>query len=289
MLSILVFSCGLAKAQSNREDIEIQWPKTDGWELDKILSTQTDFSHRRQKWNLKQDKKESWQKMVMILNDDITKNTKPQDSLNILPDLSTDKGIRFKLLAENKNTPFPYKLISMENRTLKLEQTPISTLVYIKDGKTCRHLVLVSMRTSEFPADFLKEWSEILLNSQIISSKEGNFEYTDDAYLDIKETNGVDSFYINANFTSNQLQHLLKGQSAKIVIDNFPELTLSGKVLEINSKIKSEFALTSPNTNTGNFVKMVERFLVIIKVEIPSGVREKLKNSMSCTVTVATK
>jgi hypothetical protein len=279
--------CGLAKAQSNREDIEIQWPKTDGWELDKSLSIQTDFSHRRQKWNLKQDEKESWQKMVMILNDDITKNTKPLDSINILPDLSKDKDISFKLLAENKNNPFPYKLISLENRTIKSEPTPISTLIYITDGKTCRHTVLVFMRVSKFPADFLKQWSEILLSSRIISSKEGNSEYTDNAYLDIEKTNGIDVFYVTASFNSDQVQHLLTGQPTKVVIDGFPELTLLGKVSEISS-VKKEFALTPPDTKTGNFIKIAERFPVIIKGEIPSEVKGKLKNGMSCTVSVTT-
>src|SRR5690349_16347304 len=161
-LSTLLLIFGLAKAQSNREDIDLRWPKAEGWELDRKLSVQTDFSRRRQKWDVKDDKKESWQKMVMILNDDITKNTKPLDSINISHDLSKDKGIRFTLLAENKNKPLPYRLISLENRTLKSEETPISTLVYIIEGKTCRHTVLVSMKTKEFPADFLKQWSEIL-------------------------------------------------------------------------------------------------------------------------------
>lgn len=80
----------------------------------------------------------------------------------------------------------------------------------------------------------------------------------------------------------------LKGQTAKISLDDFPELTLSGKVSEI-SNIKSEFALATPNTKTGNFVKIVERSPVVIKIEIPSGVKDKFKSGMSCTVTIATK
>ena len=37
-LITLLLTCGLTKAQSNREDIEIDWPKADGWVLDKSLS-----------------------------------------------------------------------------------------------------------------------------------------------------------------------------------------------------------------------------------------------------------
>jgi hypothetical protein len=106
-------------------------------------------------------------------------------------------------------------LISLENRTVKSEQTPVSTLIYIIDGKTCRHMVLVSVKTSKFPADFLKQWSEILLNGRIVPSKEGNFELTDDAFFYIKEGNGGSEFYVTASFKSNQVGHLLKGQSAK--------------------------------------------------------------------------
>ncbi|SDL34781.1 hypothetical protein SAMN04487898_117134 [Pedobacter sp. ok626] len=286
-LSALLLIFGLAKAQSNREDIDLRWPKAEGWELDRKLSVQTDFSRRHQKWDLKDDKKESWRKMVMILNDDITENTKPLDSINISHDLSKDKGIRFTLLAENKSKPLPYRLISLENRTLKSEEIPISTLIYIIDGKTCRHTVLVSMKTTKFPADFLKQWSEILLNSRIIPSKDGDFELTDDAYLNVREINGVEDFYITANFKSNQVQHLLKGQSVKIIMDDIPEISLSGKVLEIG-KLKNGSPFNSTNNQSGNYVKMVERFPVTIKVEIRPVDKDKLKSRMSCTVSVAT-
>ena len=289
MISILVFSCGLAKAQSNREDIEIHWPKAEGWKLDEKLSITPDFSRRRQKWDLKPNNKESWQEIVMILNDDLTKNTKSLDSIDVSPDLSGAKGTTYKLLKERKSGPFPYKLISLENRKLKSEQTPVSTLSYLIDGKTCRHMVIVSVKTAKFSADFLKQWSEILLNSKIVPSKEGNFEYTDDANIDVKENNGDDEFYITARFKSNQVQHLLKGQSVKIVIDDFPDLNLSGKVAEIgNLKNEKDFPLTAPNNQTGNYVKMEERLPVIIKGQMPSGFKERFKNGISCNVKVAT-
>jgi hypothetical protein len=286
MMSILILTYGLVKAQSNREDIEIRWPKAEAWKLDEKLSIQTDFSRRRQKWDLNHDSQESWQKMVMIFNDDLTKNTKSLDSIDIFPDLSNAKGSTFNLLREKKNSPFPYKLISIENRKIKSEQTPISTLAYLIDGKTCRHIVLVSIRTSKFPADFLKQWTEILLHSRIVPSKEGNFEYTDDAYIDI---NGADEFYITARFKSDQVQHLLKDQAATIVVDDFPEFNLSGKVSEIShQKNVNDFALTAPNNQTGNYVKMVERFPVTIKFEIPAAAKDKFKSKMSCSVKVAT-
>src|SRR5688572_33451211 len=137
----LVLTFGLTKAQSNREDIEISWPKGEGWELDEKLSVQTDFSRRHYKWDVKDDEKKSWKKVVMILNDDITESTKPLDSIDVSHDLLKDKGIRFKLLAENRNAPHPFRLISLENRTLKSEQTPVSTLIYIVDGKSGRHMI----------------------------------------------------------------------------------------------------------------------------------------------------
>lgn len=284
--SILVVSCGLAKAQSNREDIEIRWPKAEAWELDEKLSVQTDFSRRRQKWDLKHDSRESWQKMVMILNDDITKNTRSLDSIDIFPDLSNANGSTFTLLKENKSSHLPYKLISIENRKIKSEQTPISTLAYLIDGKTCRHIVLVSVRTAKFSADFLKQWSEILLHSRIIPSKAGNYEYTDDAYLDI---NGVDAFYITARFKSDQVKHLRKGQTAKVTVDDLPEFNLSGKVAEIShQKNENDFPFTTPNNQTGNYVKIMERFPVIIKLEIPAAAKDKFRSKMSCSVKVAT-
>jgi multidrug resistance efflux pump len=99
--------------------------------------------------------------------------------------------------------------------------------------------------------------------------------------------NGVAEFYITASFKSNQVQHLLKGQSAKIVVDDFPELSLSGKITGL-SNLKNESPLSSPGNQSGNYVKMVERFPVTIKVEIPSAEKNKFKSRMSCTVRVST-
>lgn len=285
VLIVLVLMFGLSKAQSYREDLEIRWPKVDGWVLDEKLSVQRDFSRRHYKWDVKGEHKDGWEKVLMILNDDITKNTKPLDSIDVSHDLLKDKGIRFTLLSENKNGLNPYRLISLENRTLKSEQSPVSTLIYIVDGRTCRHMALVSVKTSKFSAGFLKQWSEILLSSRIVPSKNGNFELTDDAYLDIKEVNGFTEFYVTASFKSDQLRHLLKGQSAKVVVDDFPELSLSGKVMEIGSlKNEPPFVVNKG----GSDVKMAERFPVMIKVEIPVGDRDKFKSRMSCTVSVAT-
>ncbi|NQX39608.1 hypothetical protein SAMN05421820_1062 [Pedobacter steynii] len=279
IISLLVLTCGLVKAQSNREDIEIRWPKAEAWKPDEKLSVQTDFSRRRQKWDLKHNSKESWQKMVMILNDDLTKNTRSLDSIDIFPDLSNDKSSIFKLLKEKKTGLFPYKLISLEN-------PPISTLTYLIDGKTCRHIVLISVKTSKFSADFLKQWTEILLNSRIVPSKAGNYEYTDDAYLDI---NGVDQFHITARFKSDQVQHLLKGQTATIIVDDLPEFNLSGTVSEIShQKNANDFPLTAPNNQSGNYLKMMERFPVTIKLEIPAAAKDKFKSKMSCSVKIAT-
>jgi len=284
----LLLTFGLAKAQSNREDLEINWPKGEERELDEQLSsTQTNFSHRRQKWNLKRGAKEKWQEMVTILSEDITKDTRDLDSIDIFSDPSKTKGAIIKFLKEKKGNSFPYKLISIESENIKSEQIPTSVLVYIIDGKTCRHTVLVSMITSRFPADFLKQWSEVLLNSKVIPSKAGNFEYTDDAVFDVKEINGSKTFLVNANFRSVQVQHLLNGQSVKVVLDDLPETSLSGKILEIGG-LKNNSALISPNTATGNFVKMIERFPVVISVEIPSAIKDKFKTGMSCKVKVAT-
>lgn len=288
-VGILVLTFGFAKAQSNREDIEIQLPKTDKWELDKSSLIQTDFSHRQQKWYLKEEEG-SEQKIVVILSEDITKNTVSFDSIYSLSHLSDAKGISFKLLKEKKHTPFPYKLISVENRKVKSEQTPISSLIYITDGKTCRHIVSVSVRKPKLSADFLKQWSEILLQSWIVPTKTGNFEYTDDASVQIKQTIGVEVFYIDAGFKSDQMQHLVKGQSTTIVIDNFPEISLSGKISEISKKedTANKSQLTTPNTKSGSYIQITERVPVSIKVEIPIADREKFKSGMNCTVKVDT-
>lgn len=283
----LVLTFGFTHAQSNREDLAIRWPTADGWVLDEKSSAQTNFSRRHQRWHPEHDSKADWKKTVMIFQDDLTKNAGSLDSISIYPDVSNTDGPGFNILKEKKSHPFPYKLISIENQKTKPGQPPISTLAYITDGKTCRHTVIVSVKTSKFPAGFLKQWSEILLNSRIIPSKAGNFEYTDDAALDIKAINGSNTFLVTASFKQAQLHHLVKGQSVKIVLDELPEMSLSGKITAI-SDLKNNAPLVSPNTASGNYVKMTESFPVIINTEIPSAIKDKLRSGMRCTVTVAT-
>lgn len=282
ILYVLLLISGFVSAQSNREDIEINLPKADGWQLDELSSIPTDFAHRFKKWDIKHDKNESWQKVIFISNDDITQTSISLDSISVLLGSSNEQGAIINLLKEKKETPYPYKLISMENRKIKSELTTISTLIYLADGKTCRHSILVSVRTPKFSAEFLKQWSEILLHSRIVPSQSGNFERTDDAYVEAEGADEANTVYVTANFKKDQLKYLMKGQPARIILDAFPDASFSGKISKIGN-LKNNGAHMP-----GNFVKIVERAPVNIKVEVPDTMRGKFKHGMSSTVTITT-
>lgn len=286
----LLIAFGTTNAQSLREDITLRWPKAEIWELEETTHPQTDFFHREQKWTLKQSGNNSLQKTVLILNDDITKTMVPLDSIKFFPDQRSANGAVVKLLAEKKNIPHSYKLFTVENRRHKSEPTPISSLIYITDGKACRHVVLVSQQASKLSSDLVKQWSEILLNSRIIPTKAGNFEYTDDATVELKQINGAEISYVVANFKSEQLPHLKKGQPVSIIIDDLHEFSLSGKITEISSTENkaNKSPLIPPNTTSGSYVNLVKRLPVSIEIEVPATLKDKIKNGMICTVKVAT-
>jgi membrane fusion protein, multidrug efflux system len=93
--------------------------------------------------------------------------------------------------------------------------------------------------------------------------------------------------WIQANYRETQLTHMKVGDPAEIHIDQFPEQTVRGKVLEIAPASGSQFALLPPDNATGNFTKVVQRIPVKIALDDPA-LATKLRPGISVTATVRT-
>ena len=77
------------------------------------------------------------------------------------------------------------------------------------------------------------------------------------------------------------------GQPAKVVADAFPDHEWPGSVETIASATGAEFAVLPPQNATGNWVKVVQRVPVRIKVAQPAG-HPQLRAGMTVTVMVDT-
>ncbi|HEX4984790.1 MAG TPA: HlyD family secretion protein [Burkholderiales bacterium] len=92
--------------------------------------------------------------------------------------------------------------------------------------------------------------------------------------------------WIEANFKETQLTHMAVGQPATVVADAYPDTVWPATVETIASATGAEFAVLPPQNATGNWVKVVQRVPVRIKVEQPPGRAQQLRAGMTVTVSV---
>jgi membrane fusion protein (multidrug efflux system) len=95
--------------------------------------------------------------------------------------------------------------------------------------------------------------------------------------------------YITANFKETQMGPLKLGQKVDIDVDAFEKQTIQGSIESFSGATGAKFALLPPDNATGNFVKVVQRLPVRIKLETDSATLSKLHPGMSVKVTVHTK
>jgi membrane fusion protein, multidrug efflux system len=92
--------------------------------------------------------------------------------------------------------------------------------------------------------------------------------------------------WVTANFKENQLTDMRPGQKVSIGVDAYPDLTLEGHVDSIQQGSGGRFSAFPAQNATGNFVKIVQR--VPVKIRIDSGLPEGqgLPLGLSVTPTV---
>ncbi|ASK29035.1 multidrug transporter [Chryseobacterium sp. T16E-39] len=79
--------------------------------------------------------------------------------------------------------------------------------------------------------------------------------------------------WVVANFKETQIKSFRIGQSVNIEVDAFPDETFSGIIESLSPTTGSRYSLLPPDNSTGNFVKVIQRIPVRIKL---SGSKEKL-------------
>ncbi len=97
------------------------------------------------------------------------------------------------------------------------------------------------------------------------------------------------SLYITANFKETQLDKIHNGQKVEIDVDAYPELKLTGSVYNFAPATGAKFSLLPPDNATGNFVKVVQRVPVKIKINGSKEDMDKLRPGMSVNVSVILK
>jgi membrane fusion protein (multidrug efflux system) len=97
------------------------------------------------------------------------------------------------------------------------------------------------------------------------------------------------SLYITANFKETQLDKIRNGQKVNVEVDAYPDLKLEGTVYNFSPATGAKFSLLPPDNATGNFVKVVQRVPVKIKINASKETMDKLRPGMSVNVSVVIK
>lgn len=96
------------------------------------------------------------------------------------------------------------------------------------------------------------------------------------------------SIYVTANFKETQLQDIKEGNKVDVVVDAYPDDIIEGRVYNFSPATGAKFSLLPPDNATGNFVKVVQRVPVKIKINASKDVLDKLRPGMSVKVSVLT-
>jgi membrane fusion protein (multidrug efflux system) len=97
------------------------------------------------------------------------------------------------------------------------------------------------------------------------------------------------SLYITANFKETQLDNIRNGQKVQVNVDAYPDLKIQGTVYNFSPATGAKFSLLPPDNATGNFVKVVQRIPVKIKISGSKQDLERLRPGMSVDVSVVIK
>ena len=93
--------------------------------------------------------------------------------------------------------------------------------------------------------------------------------------------------WIEANFKETQLAHVREGMRATVTLDGVPDRVWQAEVASISPATGAEFALLPPQNASGNWVKVVQRLPVKLRL-VDAGGQSPIRAGMTATVSVDT-
>jgi membrane fusion protein, multidrug efflux system len=96
------------------------------------------------------------------------------------------------------------------------------------------------------------------------------------------------NIWVIANFKETQMTNIRVGQPARIAVDAFPDISLTGHVENWSPGTGSTFALLPPDNATGNFTKVVQRVPVKIVLDKHPALGALVRPGMSVEATIDT-
>jgi membrane fusion protein, multidrug efflux system len=98
----------------------------------------------------------------------------------------------------------------------------------------------------------------------------------------------TDHVWVDANPKETELTHVRPGQPVKVTVDTYPDLEWRGTVESISPAAAQEFQLLPAQNTSGNWVKVVQRIPMRVRVDTADTHRPPLRAGMSVEVDVDT-
>ncbi|MCX6274693.1 MAG: HlyD family secretion protein [Bacteroidetes bacterium] len=92
--------------------------------------------------------------------------------------------------------------------------------------------------------------------------------------------------YVIANFKETQLEKMKTGLPVKVTVDAFPSEKIDGTIYSLSAATGAKFSLLPPDNATGNYVKVIQRIPVKIKLTGSKELMAMLRPGMSVRVSV---
>jgi membrane fusion protein, multidrug efflux system len=98
----------------------------------------------------------------------------------------------------------------------------------------------------------------------------------------------TDYVWIDSNPKETQLTHVRPGQPVTVTVDTYPDLEWHGTVESISPAAAQEFSLLPAQNTSGNWVKVVQRIPMRVRLDTSDKSRPPLRAGMSVEVDVDT-
>ncbi len=99
----------------------------------------------------------------------------------------------------------------------------------------------------------------------------------------------LDEIWVDANFKETQLENVRPGQKCTLTADIDKGRKYTGRVESVSAGTGAAFSLLPPENATGNWVKVVQRVPVRIKIDPSSDPEHKLRVGLSVQVAIDTR
>ncbi|RFB79140.1 HlyD family secretion protein [Methylovirgula sp. 4M-Z18] len=96
------------------------------------------------------------------------------------------------------------------------------------------------------------------------------------------------NIWVIANYKETQITHMRPGQNARITVDAYPDLALTGHVESWSPATGSTFALLPADNSTGNFTKVVQRVPVKVVLDPHPALGTLVRPGLSVEATIDT-